>query len=163
MQVRGLGLETDTVIEDGHAIFRIVKELRFESPTEASVAATSEDVARLSRFVAWLLGYGGSGPWASNGERAQALRHLFATVVLQSQSQNSSFETLLRSLGVDRQLDPRTPRKARARASETATRETGLSLERTDRTHRVQIRVSPQGAELKTETIDSTWNAEAWK
>jgi NADH:ubiquinone oxidoreductase subunit C len=101
-------------------------------------------------------------------ERTRKLRHFFANMVLQAQAQNSGFESLLRSFGVDRQLDPRLAQSYAQRqkprsAPGTPGTTTALNLNHTQRTQLVRIQLTSQGAELSSATTEDIWTAAGWK
>jgi hypothetical protein len=197
VQLPALGFQAAGLSDDGHAIFRVTKEFSLANDSTDSRTVDAEDVVRMLRFVCWLLFYLGqtSSPDSTDphpqdryeessarhaeatqfeatakgaAERTRRLRHFFAHLVLQAQAQNPGFESLLRSFGVDRQLDPRLAQsyaqkqKVRPRSS-TADAAAGLSLNHTQRTQLVRILVTPQGAELSSTTTEDIWTADGWK
>jgi hypothetical protein len=156
-QAPALGLDNDRLAVDGLAIFRIAKEFSLTQPIDESCMVDGEDVARMVRFVIWLIGYGGEIAFNPSNERNQRLCHFMAQVLLQAQAQNSGFESLLKSYGIDRQLEPKS-------AKSTPRRSSGLQVARTDRTHQMQIRIGAQGtAEVASLTTESIWTADGWK
>lgn len=167
-QAPAFGLEGGTLAQDGLAIFRIAKEFSLKTQTEETRLVDAEDIARLLRFTGWILNYGSDPALNPTTEKQERLRQFLASIMLQAQSQFSGFEALLRSFGVDRQLDPQIMRShrrpSRNRPSQNSqVNTTNVNLARTDRTHHVQIKVDPQGAELSSTTTDTTWTANGWK
>lgn len=186
--------ENRCLSEDSLAIFRIAKEFSLTTENAEERSVQSEDLARMLRFVCWLLSYGGdfnstaattaiantvpnttanatanaaANTTASGNERSQTLREFFVTAMFQAQSQHSGFETILRALGIDRQLDPlssirtsaRTATRAFAGASGHASTTTALSIGHSTRANRLQIRVDERGTEFTSTSTESVWTA----
>ncbi len=143
-QVPALGLG-GTLNEDGAAVFRIAKEFCLSQPVDETKVVEIEDVLRFLRFTCWML---------SNEPNAE-LKQLLASVVMQMQAQHYGFENLLKSFGIDRQLENQLPRKSG--------RETSLNLQHTKRVNQTRIRVSREGADMQTTTVESTWSASGRK
>lgn len=140
-----LALSNPSLNEDAAAVFRVAKEFALNVPQTELCRVEIEDVVRLLRFACWMM--------ASPGENGTELKSLLANIVMQMQSRQSNFETLLKSYGVDRQLENQLP-KRRGQA-----RPTTVSAQHTNRVNQTRIRISEDGAEMQTTTSESTWVA----
>lgn len=170
-QVPSPGFESKPLSEDGLAIFRIAKEFALTREIAETKSIDAEDLARLLRFAGWLLTYGGTPVGGTSPGSSQGLRSLFAHLVLQAQAQFSGFEALLRSYGVDRQLDPSLVRTHRRKQSSSASdtggapqeKSAGLVVGRTTRLQQIQVRIHEKGTELTSTTAESNWTAQGWR
>jgi hypothetical protein len=144
-QVPSLALSNPSLNEDAAAVFRVAKEFALNVPQTELCRVEIEDVVRLLRFACWMI--------ASPGENSRELKQLLAHVVMQMQSRQSNFESLLKSYGVDRQLENQLPKQA------TTARPMTVSAQHTNRVNQTRIRISKEGAEMQTTTSESTWVA----
>lgn len=144
-QVPSLALANPSLNEDAAAVFRVAKEFALNVPQTELCRVDLEDVVRLLRFICWML--------ASPGDNGAELKTLLANVVMQMQSRESGFESLLKSYGVDRQLENQLPKRAAAH------RPISVSAQHVNRVNQTRIRISQEGAEMTTTTAESTWTA----
>lgn len=144
-QVPSLALTNPSLNEDAAAVFRVAKEFALNVPQMEFGRVNIEDVVRLLRFTCWML--------ASPGENGADLKQLLADVVMQMQSRESGFESLLKSYGVDRQLENQLPKRSNN------SRPLSVSAQHTQRVSQTRIRISSEGAEMMTTTAESSWSA----
>lgn len=144
-QMPSLALSNPSLNEDAAAVFRVAKEFALNIPQTELCRVEIEDVVRLLRFACWMI--------ASPGENGTELKPLLANIVMQMQSRQSNFESLLKSYGVDRQLESQLPKAS------SVSRPTTISAQHTQRVNQTRIRISGEGAEMLTTTSESTWTA----
>ena len=152
-QIPVLGLDTGNAKVDSASVFRVAKAFALSPPSgeHTQLIVEIEDLLRMVRFICWVLAFY-KEPLAD--EQAQDLRRLLSSIVLQTQARHSGFEALLKSFGIDRQLENQLPR-VRAKTSKAS-----LSVHHTKRTRETAVKLSPEGAEVSVKTTESVWSAQ---
>ncbi len=172
-RVPELGLGAGNLAEDANAVFRIAKEFDLRgvrTPTAESTQNDSrtetksvriEDVLRSLRFICWLFAYYFGSPRTENDlDRAQPLKSLFASIVMQAQAQRSDFEELLRLYGIERQLESSTrPLDDDSIQNAHVLSDSRIQLEHVRRTQQVSVRINAAGAELTSTVHEAIWKA----
>ena len=148
-QLPSFQLGSESLTTDAAAVFRVAKEFALSELADETRAVDIEDVLRLARFICWMLTHYDQAPNKTSESAVVNLRSLFASIVLQTQAQNSGFEGLLRSFGIDRQIENQF---ARARSVSDHKNQPGskteLKLEKTRRVQESRINVGPLGSEI---------------
>ena len=164
-------LDSETLVADGAAVFRIAKEYALDHAFDEIQVVELDDILRTLRFICWTFT---CHDQPMSNERTSLLRQLLASIVLQTQAQQHSFEALLKTFGIARQLETQLNLSDRV-ADQSSTYNTGrtanrrpqpeqeisLKLQRTDRIQQTKIRISADGVEMTSTLAEQTWTAQA--
>ena len=170
-QVPSLSLDSETLVADGAAVFRVAREYALDHAFDEIQVVELEDILRTLRFICWMFT---CHEQPMSNERTALLRQLLASIVLQTQAQQHSFESLLKTFGIARQLEAQLNHSDRV-ADQSANRSGGrpgdrrpnpeqeisLKLHRTDRIQQTKIRISADGVEMTSTVAEQTWTAQA--
>ena len=155
-QLPSLDLESETLASDGAAVFRIAKEYALDHAFDEIQVVELEDILRTLRFICWMFT---CHEKPMSNERTALLRQLLASIVLQTQAQQHSFESLLKTFGIARQLEAQLGQPAPLPPQKN--HEISLKVQRTDRIQQTKVRVSADGVEVTSTVAERTWTAEA--